>query len=314
LNHLSAADVDTEVGKVVYTPWCNAGGGMEADLTVTRLGEDEYNVITSDVIQTRILWMIRHAIRALDADATVFEHTSGTSLFTIQGPNSRELLQRVSPDDFGNEAFPYLSARPVEVAYAPALALRVTYLGELGWELHVPADFAGGVYEALFAAGDDLGLRPAGLSALSTLRLEKGYRDYGHDIDNLDTPLEAGLGFTVGWDKAGFVGQEALLAQKAEGPLRKRHLSYLLEDPGPLLMGNEGVYRDDAWVGYLRAGAYGHTLGASVGLGSVTCDDGVTKDWIESGHWEIDVAGERFSARPSLAPLYDPKRERILAE
>jgi 4-methylaminobutanoate oxidase (formaldehyde-forming) len=286
---------------------------MEADLTVTRLGEDHYNVITSDVIQTRILWMIRRAIRELEADAHVDEHTSGTSLFTVQGPNSRELLQRISPDDFSTEAFPYLSARPVEVGYAPALALRVTYLGELGWELHVPADHAAGVYEALFAAGDGLGLRPAGLSALSTLRLEKGYRDYGHDIDNCDTPLEAGLGFTVGWDKEHFVGRDALLAQKAEGVLRRRHLSFLLDDPEPLLMGGEGVYRDGTWVGYLRAGAFGHTLGASVGLGSVANEEGVTKDWIESGTWQLDVAGTRYGATPSLAPLYDPKRERILA-
>ncbi|MET0911986.1 MAG: FAD-dependent oxidoreductase, partial [Acidimicrobiales bacterium] len=249
LNHLSAADVDTEIGKVVYTPWCNPGGGMEADLTVTRLAEDHYNVITSDVIQTRILWMIRRAIRALDAEAAVVEHTAGTALFTVQGPNSRALLQRLSPADFSNEAFPYLSARPVEVGYAAALALRVTYLGELGYELHVPADLAGGVYEHLFAAGGDLGLVPTGLSALSTLRLEKGYRDYGHDIDNLDTPLEAGLGFTVGWDKADFVGRDALVARKAAGTLAKRHLSFLLEDPDPLLFGGEGVYRDGQWVG-----------------------------------------------------------------
>ncbi len=314
LNHLSAADVDTEVGKVVYTPWCNTGGGMEADLTVTRLGEDDFNVVTSDVIQTRILWMIRRAIRDLGADAHVVEHTSGTSLFTVQGPNSRALLQRLSPDDFSNEAFPYLSARPVEVGYAPVLALRVTYLGELGWELHVPADLAAGVYESLFAVGEELGLVPTGLSALSTLRLEKGYRDYGHDIDNLDTPLEAGLGFTVGWDKDDFVGRDALVAQKAEGVLTKRHLSFLLEDPEPLLLGTEPVFRDGTWVGYLRAGDFGHTLGASVGLGSVTGAEGVTKDWIESGSWEIDVAGTRYGARPSLAPLYDPQRQRILAE
>ncbi len=314
LNHLSAADVDTEIGRVVYTPWCNRAGGMEADLTVTRLAEDHYNVITSDVIQTRILWMIRRAIRDLAADAAVVEHTAGTALFTVQGPNSRALLERLSPADFSNEAFPYLSARPLEVGYAPVLALRVTYLGELGYELHVPADLAGGVYEHLFAAGGDLGLVPTGLSALSTLRLEKGYRDYGHDIDNLDTPLEAGIGFTVGWDKADFVGREALVAQKAVGILAKRHLSFLLEDPEPLLFGGEGVYRDGAWVGYLRAGAFGHTLGASVGLGSVACPDGVTKDWIDAGTWTIDVAGECHAARPSLAPLYDPKRERILAQ
>ncbi len=313
LNHLSAADVDTEVGRVVYTPWCNPAGGMEADLTVTRLGDDEYNVITSDVIQTRILWMIRRAIRQLHADAAVVEHTSGTALFTVQGPNSRALLQRLSPNDFSNEAFPYLSARPAEVAYAPLLALRVTYLGELGWELHVPADLAGGVYDALFAVGADLGLRPAGLSALSTLRMEKGYRDYGHDIDNTDTPLEAGLGFTVGWDKDDFVGRDALVAQKEAGPLTKRHLSFLLEDPEPLLLGTEPVFRDGSWVGYLRAGAFGHTLGGAVGLGSVHREDGVTKEWIESGTWEIDVAGSCHRARPSLAPLYDPKRDRILA-
>jgi len=313
LNHLSAADIDTEVGRVVYTPWCHPGGGMEADLTVTRLGEDEFNVVTSDVVQTRIAAMLRRAVRDLDADAHVVEHTAGTALFTVQGPRSRALLDRLTPADLGNEAFPYLSARPIEVAYAPVLALRVTYLGELGWELHVPADLAGGVYEALFAAGDDLGVRPVGLAALSSLRLEKGYRDYGHDIDNTDTPLEAGIGFTVGWDKPAFVGRDALLAQREAGVLARRHVNVVLEDPGPLLFGTEPLFRDGEWVGYLRAGDFGHTLGASVGIGSVACEAGVTKDWLEEGVWEVDVAGERIPARTQLTPLYDPQRTRILA-
>ncbi len=313
LNHLSAADVDTEVGRVVYTPWCHPGGGMEADLTVTRLGEDEFNVVTSDVVQTRIAAMLRRAVRDLDADAHVVEHTAGTALFTVQGPRSRELLARLTPADLGNEAFPYLSARPIEVAYAPVLALRVTYLGELGWEIHVPADLAGGVYEALFAVGGDLGVWPVGLAALSSLRLEKGYRDYGHDIDNTDTPIEAGIGFTVGWDKPAFVGRDALLAQREAGVLAKRHVNVLLEDPEPLLFGTEPLFRDGEWVGYLRAGDFGHTLGASVGIGSVACEAGVTKDWLEAGAWEVDVAGERVPARTQLAPLYDPQRTRILA-
>jgi 4-methylaminobutanoate oxidase (formaldehyde-forming) len=267
-------------------------------------------VITSDVIQTRILWMIRRAIRDLAADAAVVEHTAGTALFTVQGPNSRALLERLSPADFSNEAFPYLSARPLEVGYAPVLALRVTYLGELGYELHVPADLAGGVYEHLFAAGGDLGLVPTGLSALSTLRLEKGYRDYGHDIDNLDTPLEAGIGFTVGWDKADFVGRDALVAQKAVGSLAKRHLSFLLEDPEPLLFGGEGVYRDGAWVGYLWPACSATRWG--VGRPRL----GRRRDGARTGSmraWTIDV-GRRVSRRPPAWPLYDPKRERILAE
>jgi 4-methylaminobutanoate oxidase (formaldehyde-forming) len=313
LGHLSVSDVDTDLGRITYTQWLNEAGGIDADLTVTRLGETEFNVVASDLIQTRTGAMLRRAVERLGARADVAEHTSGTALFSVQGPASRTLLERVSPDDFSNDAFPYLSARSIEVGYAPVLALRVTYLGELGWELHVPAEFATGVYDHLFDAGRDLGLAPCGLAAMDSLRLEKGYRDYGHDIDNTDTPLEAGLGFAVDWDAGDFVGRDALLAQKESGPLTRRHLSFLLDDPAPLLFGAEPVHRDGEWVGYIRAGAYGHTVGAAVGLGSVGHEGGVTKEWIEAGAWEIDVAGARFGAEPSLRPLYDPARERILA-
>jgi 4-methylaminobutanoate oxidase (formaldehyde-forming) len=242
----------------------------------------------------------------------VVEHTSGTALFTVQGPNSRALLQRLSPADFSNAAFPYLSARPLEVGYAPVLALRVTYLGELGYELHVPADLAGGVYEHLFAAGGDLGLVPTGLSALSTLRLEKGYRDYGHDIDNTDPVLDAGLGFFVALDKpGGFVGRDAVAAAKAVGPPARRLVQVLVSDPEPLLFHAEVVHRDGQPVGYVRSASYGHTLGGAVGLAMIEAGCNVDQAYLDDGDWEVDIAGRRFPAIASIKPLYDPEMKRV---
>jgi heterotetrameric sarcosine oxidase gamma subunit len=312
LDDLSVSDIDVRSGRIVYTQWCNESGGVEADLTVTRLDAGRFLVVASDVIQRRTETMIRRAIAGQDAHASVTDITGGVALLSLQGPRSRELLRRVSPDDFGNDAFPYLDAQQIEIAYAPVLAIRVTYVGELGWELHIPAEFASGVFDRLVDEGRELGLRLCGFNALESLRLEKGYRDYAHDLDNTDTPLEAGLGFTVGWDKK-FVGRDALAAQRDQGTLTRRHVLAALEDPGPLLYGGEPVYRDGVGIGYLRVGAYGHTLGCSVGLGSVECADGVTREWLESGTVDIDVAGRRVRARLSLSPLYDPSRSRILA-
>jgi glycine cleavage system aminomethyltransferase T len=233
---------------------------------------------------------------------------------TVQGPRSRELLSRLSSADLSNEGFPYLTAREVDVHYARVLAMRVTYVGELGWELHVPADLALTVYDALVEAGHDLGYRDVGLLAMNSLRLEKGYRDYGLDVDNTDTPIETGLEFFVAWDKpGGFVGRDALLEEREAGPPKRRLVQFLLEDPGPLLFGGEPILREGEWVGYNRIGAYGHTLCGSVGLGMVEDPAGITPEAIGEWKFELEVNGARFGARASLTPLYDPRRERIKA-
>ena len=189
----------------------------------------------------------------------------------MQGPASRELIGRLTDIDLSNFAFPYLSAQQVHVGYAPVLAMRVTYVGELGWELHVPTEYAAGVYDDLMSAGADLGIRPVGLSAMSSLRLEKGYRDMGIDIDNTDNPIEAGLGFAVAWDKpGGFIGRDALLAAKAEGPPKDRVVGLLVDDTEADLFGNEPVYLNGTRVGYVRAAAYGYTVGGPVALAQVS--------------------------------------------
>ena len=199
----------------------------------------------------------------------------------------------------------------IDIGYARVMALRLTYVGELGWELYVPTEFTLHVFDRLVEAGADVGLRHAGLNALETLRLEKAYRDYCHDIDNLDTPIEAGLRFAVDFDKpGGFIGKEAVLKQREEG-VQVRLVQFLLEDPEPLLHAEEPIYRDGVRVGYIKAGGYGHTLGGAVGLGPVENEGGVTPDFVKSGSYEIEVSGTRYPARASLRPMYDPKGERI---
>jgi 4-methylaminobutanoate oxidase (formaldehyde-forming) len=205
-----------------------------------------------------------------------------------------------------------MTAQEIDINYALALVMRVTYEGELGFELYIPAEFSTHVYETVVEAGQDLGLRHAGFQALNSLRIEKAYREYGHDMDNLDTPLEAGLGFAVKFDKpGGFIGRDALLRHKESGPLKYRMVQFLLDDPEPLLYGNEIIYRNGKIVGYLQTGAYGFTLGGAVGMGFVENEDGATADFINNGIYEIDIAGVRYPARASLRPMYDPKGIRV---
>jgi glycine cleavage system aminomethyltransferase T/glycine/D-amino acid oxidase-like deaminating enzyme len=314
LSRLSAADVTREVGRLVYTTWLNAAGGIVADLTVTRLEETKFLVVASDIIHRRIEPLVRRETRPGEF-VTVTDVTSATTLLTVQGPASRELLSRLTDTDLSNGVFPYLSARQLHTGFAPTLALRVTYVGELGWELHVPTEYAAGVYDDLMAAGADLGVRPVGLAAMSSLRLEKGYRDMGVDIDNTDNPIEAGLGFAVAWDKpGGFVGRDALLKVRAAGPPRHRVVSLMIEDPGADLFGNEPVLHAGRWVGYVRAAAYGYTVGGPVALVQVGCDDGVTGEWLKSGDFTVRTDERDWPARLQIAPFYDPKRLRILAE
>jgi glycine cleavage system aminomethyltransferase T len=244
---------------------------------------------------------------------TVTDLTGSYSMLSVQGPRSRELLQRLSPDDWSDAAFPYLTAQKVELGYTPLWALRVTYVGELGWDLMVPTEFGATLYDQLREAGGDLGFRPTGVGALETMRLEKAFRDMGHDIDSTDTPLEAGLGFAVAWDKpGGFVGRDALMKQRDSGPLTSRLVNVLLASPDHDLFGDEPVYWDGKPVGHVRSGGFGHSLGAACGIAGIGRDEGITAADLAAGSFEIDVAGTRVPAQVSLKPFFDPTRSRIL--
>jgi 4-methylaminobutanoate oxidase (formaldehyde-forming) len=315
LNRVSANQIDVPVGGVVYTQWLNEQGGTEADVTVTRLGEAEFLVVTIAVSQRRDLsWLKRHIPEG--ARVMVCDITSGLPMFAVMGPKARELMQRVSPDDFGNAAFPFGTSREIDLGHARVRANRLTYMGELGWELYVETEFASHVYEVLVEAGRDLGLGHAGFFALNALRMEKGYRHWGHDIGEEDTPLQAGLGFAVALDKpGGFIGREALLRQKEAGPVDRRTVLIRLvdvEDP-PLLYHHEPILRNGEIVGSVTSGAYGFRIGASLGLGYVRCRGGVTREWLESGRLEVEVAMKPYTIEAQFGPWYDPKGERIKA-
>jgi 4-methylaminobutanoate oxidase (formaldehyde-forming) len=312
LSRLSANNVTAGDGRIVYTQWLDKRGGIVADVTVTQLAADRFLVVASDLIHRRIEPLIRRATQPGEI-ALVTDTTSGVTLLSVQGPASRELIGALTDADLSNAAFPYLTARHIDAGYAPVLAIRVTYVGELGWELHIPAEYALGVWDDLMAAGRDLGVRPVGLDALSGLRLEKGYRDIGVDIDNTDTPLSAGLGFAVAWDKpGGFIGRDALLAARAAGPPRDRVVSLAVDDPAVDLFGNEPVLLDGQWAGYVRAAAHGYTVGGPVGLAQVSHPDGVTPEWLKAGGFTVRTPAGDVPARLQTAPLYDPTRRRIL--
>ncbi len=312
LNHLSANDVDGDAGTITYTQWLNASGLLEADLTVTKLAADRFFVVVTDTMVRHVeTWMRRH-IEDMDAHAFVTDVTSGYGQLNVQGPHSRDLLQRITSEDMSNAAFPFRAAREIDIGFARALCVRITYLGELGYELYVPSEQAVHVYDRVVAAGADLGLVHAGLKALGSLRMEKAYRDYGHDIDNTDDPLETGLGFAIAFDKpGGFLGRDALLARKHRGPLQRRLMQVLVKDPEPLMFHAEVVWRDGVRVGYVRAASYGHTLGGAVGLVMVEPKCVVDQAYIDSGTWEVEIATRRYPAVVSLRPLYDPRMLRI---
>jgi heterotetrameric sarcosine oxidase gamma subunit len=310
LEHVSANHVDGPAGVITYTQWLNEDGKIEADLTVTKLGDERYWVVASDTAHRHVeTWLHRHLG---DAHAFVCDVTSGYGQINVQGPRSRELLAGLTGADLSNEAFPFRAAREIDLGFARVLCVRITYLGELGYELYVPAEQTTHVYDRLVRAGEAVGLRHAGLKALASLRMEKGYRDYGHDIDNTDSILEAGLGFAVDLKKpGGFIGRDAVLAKKAQGPLRRRLVQVLLQDPEPLLFHAEIVYRDGRPVGYVRAASYGHTLGGAVGLAMIEAGEPIDQAYLERCRWEVDVAGQLVPAVASLRPLYDPEMKRV---
>ena len=309
LQQLCANDVDVPPGRIVYTAMLNRRGGIEADLTVTRLAEDAYLIVTAAAASTHNAeWIRRHLG---EARAVLIDVTSAHAVVSIMGPRSRTLLARLTSADLTNGHFPFGASQEIWLASAPVRATRITYVGELGWELYIPTEFAPGVYDALVVAGEDLGLRHAGYHAMDSLRMEKAYRSWGHDLGGEDTPLEAGLEFAVRWDKKiPFIGRDALLAQR-EQPLRRRLVVFTLEDPEPLLYHDEPIWRDGELVGRITSGAYGHTLGRAVGMGYVAHPDGVSDAFVDSGRWELEIACERHRARAQLTPPYDPKSLRV---
>ncbi len=302
LNHVSANSVDGDAGTITYTQWLDELGKLQADLTVTKRADDEFLVVATDTAHRHVQAHLNRHIG--DAHAFVTDVTGAYAQLNVQGPRSRDLLQTLTTADLSNEAFPFRTARTIDIGFARVLCIRITYLGELGYELYVPTEQAVHVYERIVAAGAEFGLVHAGLKALASLRMEKGYRDYGHDIDNTDDPLMAGFNFAIDWDHD-FVGRDALQPKRGVTPT-SRLVSVLCLDPEPLMYHAEILRRDGVEVGYVRAASYGHTLGGAVGLAMVTGD-------VSGGEWTVEINGAEYPAKVSLRPFYDPTNARIKA-
>jgi len=305
LNRISSADVDVEPGTSVYTTWLNDRGGIEADLTVNRLDEERFLVVTAFSTQVKDAdWVTRHTPDG--ARMTVTDVTSGYAVLGVFGPKARDIVAPLTDADLSNEAFPFGTLQEIDLAYARAIAVRRTYMGELGWELYVPTEFALGAFDALWESGAPAGLTPAGHHAMNSLRMEKAYRHWGDDIGDEDTPLEAGLSWGVAFDKpGGFIGHDALVAQREAGVIR-RLVQFRLDDPEPLLYHDEPVLRDGHLVGRITSGMYGHTVGAALGMSYVDCEPGTPRAQVIEGTFEVDVNGVRVPATASYRPFYDP--------
>ncbi len=309
LQRLCANEMNVEPGRIVYTQMLNARGGIESDLTVTRLSQTAFFlVVPGATLQRDLAWLRKHV---RDEFVVITDATAAESVLCVMGPRARELMQKVSPNDFSNEAHPFATAREIEIGMGLARAHRVTYVGELGWELYVSTDQAAHVFETLELAGADVGLKLCGLHTLDSCRIEKAFRHFGHDITDEDHVLEAGLGFAVKPGKGEFIGREAVLAKRDNG-LSRRLVQFRLSNPEPLLFHNEAIVRDGEIVGTITSGNYGHHLGGAIGLGYVACRGESEADVLASAY-EIEIAGTRVKAEASLKPMYDPKAERVRA-
>ncbi len=309
LQRLCANDVDVPAGRIVYTQMLNSRGGIESDLTVSRLSETAFFlVVPGATLQRDLAWLRKHAGGAF---VVITDVTAAESVLCLMGPRAREVIQNASPNDFSNRNNPFGTFQDIEIGMGQARAHRVTYVGELGWELYVPTDQAAHVFEAIEAAGEVFGLKLCGLHTLDSCRIEKAFRHFGHDITDEDHVLEAGLGFAVRTAKGDFIGRDAVLRKRAAG-LERRLVQFRLKDPEPLLFHNEAIVRDGEIVGTVTSGNYGHHLGGAVGLGYVPCSGQSEADVLASSY-EIEIAGQRFAAEASLKPMYDPKAERVRA-
>ncbi|MER8971932.1 MULTISPECIES: FAD-dependent oxidoreductase [unclassified Mesorhizobium] len=307
LQRLCANDLDVTPGKIVYTQMLNQRGGIESDLTVSRLSETAFFLIVPGAtLQRDLAWLRKHLANEF---VVITDVTAAEAVLCLMGPDSRKLIQKLSPNDFSNNNNPFGTFQEIEIGMGLARAHRVTYVGELGWELYVSTDQAAHVFEAIAEAGTDVGLKLCGLHTLDSCRIEKAFRHFGHDITDEDNVLEAGLGFAVKTAKGDFLGRDAVLKKKETG-LNRRLVQFRLNDPEPLLFHNEAILRDGKIVGPITSGNYGHHLGGAIGLGYVPCQ-GESEADVLSSSYEIEIAGERFAAEASLKPMYDPKSERV---
>lgn len=309
LDRLSAACVDVEPGRVVYTQWCNDRGGIEADVTVTRLAAEEFMVVTSAACETRDWARLRRGCRGFNAAIT--DVTGAQAILGLMGPAARAVLGSITAASLSNEDFPFGAARTIEAGGIEVLALRMSYVGELGWELYAPNHQAGALFDALTAAGQPHGLALAGYHAMNSLRLEAGYRHWGHDLSGEDTPVEAGLGFAVGWDKqADFMGRAALEAQRHQ-PRTKRLIQFRLEHPDLMLYHDEPIRGDGRIVGRVSSAMWSYTEDRCLAMGYVNHPEGVTQDWLDASRFEIEVALQPVAATSSIRSFYDPRSQRV---
>jgi len=310
ISWIAANDITKPAGALTYTQMLNDRGGIECDVTVARIAENEFYITTGTGFATHDFdWIARNIPHEMHAE--LVDVTSAYSVLSLMGPKSREILQAATSADVSNTAFPFGKVKTVGIAGCPVRALRITYVGELGYELHVPVEYATTVYDVLMAAGREYGLINAGYRAIESCRLEKGYRAWGSDIGPDHTPVEAGLAWAVKTKKdVAFRGREAIERQLASG-VKKMLACFVPDDPEIVLLGRETIYRDGQRVGWLSSGGYGYTIGKAIGYGYVRDPGGVTEDFVLSGRYELDVAQSRVPCRVSLKPLYDPQMVRI---
>ena len=308
LNRIATANLDVEIGRVVYTQFLNKKGGVEADLTITRINENEFLIVTAAFTATHVEAWIRENIGEKD-HFFLTNISSAYSMLNLQGPNARDLLSNLSSTDFSNSSFPFGTMQRIEIGYQNALAVRISYTGELGWELYIPTEMTLGIYDRILEEGKNFGLTHCGYHTLNALRIEKAYREWAHDMGPTDTLKECGLAFTCDWNKTGgFIGQEALESQSS--PLSRKLVQFVLKDPEPILNHNEPILRNGELVGYTVSSGYGHTIGACVAMAYVSNKEGITDEYLTDAQYEIEQANRLYRAELSLKPLYDPKSER----
>jgi len=312
LNWICANNVDRPAGTLTYTQMLNNKGGIECDLTVARVSEDEFYIVTGTGFATHDFdWITRNIPNGLNCQ--LFDVTSASAVLSLMGPKARDILASITRADLSNDAFPFATTQTIGIAGCPVRALRVTYVGELGWELHLPVEYADTVYKALMNAGHDHGLINAGYRAVETLRLEKGYRAWGSDIGPDHSPLESGLGWAVKMKtNTPFKGREAIAAQLEAG-VKKRLAGFVMQDENVVLHGRETIFRNGVRVGWLTSGGYGHTIGKPIGYGYVRNPDGVSTAFVKDGQYELEVASKKHPCTVFLGPLHDPTMARIKA-
>ena len=311
LQRTCSSNIDVPIGKIIYTHMLNDRGGIETDITINRRKENEFLVISSATTQPRDLNWIKKSIKE-NEKVFVTDVTNNYTVLSLQGPRSRDILSKLTNTDLTNDGFPFATSKEIEIGYTNVIANRLTYVGELGWEIFIPTEHSLDVFDNLIKAGKEFNLKPAGYHALEHLRSERAYREYELDLTPEDTPLEAGLGFTIDWNKPnGFVGRDALIKQKENGPLKKRLICFRLKDSEGVLWHEEIIYRNNKIVGYVSSGAYSFTFKSSVALGYIKYEKGINKDYIDNGNWEIESAGVKYKAEASLKPFYDPNGDRI---